>query len=121
MGIEDAAVLSRLLSQASPEDDLRQLVKIYESLRRPRCEKVREWARVLGVAWSASESKTIQSRDRFYAMQRETDSALDLANVEADANAPFGAPAFDKWLDLYDVFEAVDKELLSYRKTAAKL
>ena len=60
-------------------------------------------------------------RNQVYETLRDIDADLDFAEVEADPDAPFGFPAFNKWLDLYDVFEAVDNAVIGYQQKMARL
>ena len=76
---------------------------------------------MLGAMWSASDPKKIHVCNQVYETLRDIDADLDFAEVEADLDAPFGFPAFNRWLDLYDVFEAIDNAVNSYQQKMAKL
>ena len=103
MGIEDAAVLAQLLADASHGDDLRDLLKLYEKLRRPRCESVQKYAAVLGRTWGTKNPKMIKKMHEAIGMTNDP----RYAEIKPDKNAAFVSPAFEKWLDLYDASEAV--------------
>lgn len=105
MGIEDAAVLSELLSKASPADNLAEKLALFEKLRRPRAEKVQDLARVYGKAWAASDPQFIKVRDERWRKINEN----RYGDAKPDMNAVFFSPAFNKWLDHYNVFEEVGK------------
>lgn len=103
MGIEDAAVLSELLSEASSGDDLRPAIEQYENLRQPRCMKVFKLARQIGQTWTMTDSKQIEMRNASW--ERVNDA--EYMDARADENAQFGSPSFQQWLDHYDVFRTV--------------
>lgn len=106
MGLEDAAVLSELLTNATSPSELPSAIQTYESLRRPRCDKVFILARAFGAAWSAKDPKRISQRNETWRRAYEDRHRL----VKADGNAPPGSPAFGEWLETYDVFETVRLE-----------
>ena len=107
MGVEDAAVIAELLADASPGDDLRERIKLYEKLRRPRCEVAQKYAAVIGRTWGSKDPKMV--RKMLQTMRTRNDSRY--AAIELDKDASFVSPAFEKWLDLYDASEEVRKAL----------
>ena len=98
--IEDAAVLSELLSQTSSTKDIPGLARKYEELRRPRAERVREYARKNGKNYTLSDGAEQKRRDEILQT-----SARKV--VEKGGNVPFGDAAFAKWLDNYDAIKDV--------------
>ncbi|KAF7191890.1 FAD-dependent monooxygenase OpS4 [Pseudocercospora fuligena] len=107
LGIEDAAVLSELLADVSPGDDLRPRLKLYEELRRSRCERIRKYAKAIGRTRSEKDPQKIAMRDRLW----QKTLIWKHAGATADGNASFGSPEFQEWMEHYDVFEAVRAEL----------
>jgi salicylate hydroxylase len=105
MGLEDAAVLSSLLSPNTSPSNLKPLISAYESLRKPRCEKVFNLARAYGLAWSAKDPKRIAQRNETWKRAYEERHRF----VKADGEALPGSPAFGEWIETYDVFEEVRK------------
>lgn len=105
MGLEDAAVLSALLPPHTTPISLPSLIPTYESLRRPRCEKVLNLARAFGNAWSAKDPERIAQRNEYW---RSAFEKRDLP-VRADGDAPPGSAMFGEWLEGYDVFDEVEK------------
>ncbi|KJX96668.1 FAD/NAD-P-binding domain-containing protein [Zymoseptoria brevis] len=114
MGIDDAAVLSELLTNASSGSDLQPLTKAYENLRRPRCETVLQLARAYGASWSAKDPEQIRRRNATWKRAHEQRHQL----VEADSKAPPGSAAFGQRIETYDVFEAVREELARPKRAA---
>ena len=98
--IEDAAVLSELLSQTSSAEDIPRLTKKYEELRRPRVESVREYARRNGEGYTLSDGAEQKRRDEI--LQSSARRA-----AEKGGKVPFGDAKFSKWLDDYDAVKDV--------------
>ena len=98
MCLEDAYVLAELLSDAAPGHDMTTVTRLFEKIRRPRCELIQRLAKVNGRAWGETDSKRQQYRNK--AMQRA--QLLDYSQVKADSQASFLSPGFQKWLDEWD-------------------
>jgi salicylate hydroxylase len=98
--IEDAAVLSELLSKTSLLKDIPNLTKKYEELRKPRVERVRAYARVNGVNYTLPDGDEQKRRDEILKT-----SASKV--VGKGGKVPFGDMKFAKWLDDYDAIKDV--------------
>lgn len=96
--IEDAAVLSELLSQTtlSSIEQIPRLTKMYEQLRRPRVERVRAYARANGENYTLPDGEE----------QRRRDEILRTSARKVE-KAPFGDAELAKWLDNYDAIQEV--------------
>ena len=103
-GVEDGAVLGELLAGASPQEDIRSLVKLYEAIRRPRCDMIRTFATIQGAMWSTKDPGKRQQRDRNLAAYQ-----TQQPSTKPDQRASFSTPEFQIWLDQYDVKEEVMK------------
>ena len=117
-GIEDAVVLSELLSSASPDDDLKPLVDMYEKLRRPRCEKIQAYARYQGQKFSTDDPKLMEERMRQWkALDKNADPVIKqkiaevFKNAVPDEDAPYGSPGHMLWLDHYDALAVVKQAM----------
>ncbi len=113
MGVEDGAVLGELLAKASPEDDLGSMIKQFEAIRRPRCETMRTFATVQGAAWALKDPEKIQQRDQKFA----TYEAVQ-ASIKSDPSASFSSPAFQRWVDQYDVKKEVSRAKSAAARTS---
>jgi salicylate hydroxylase len=98
--IEDAAVLSELLSRASSIEEIPRLTKKYEELRKPRVERVQAYARANGVNYTLPDGVEQKRRDEV--LKTSTRKV-----VEKGGQAPFGDVEFSKWLDNYDAIKDV--------------
>lgn len=98
--IEDAAVLSELLSRTSSVEDIPRLTKKYEELRQPRVERIRAYARANGVNYTLPDG----------AQQKKRDAILKTSAHQVrrkGGEVPFGDMEFAKWLDNYDAIKDV--------------
>lgn len=112
-GFEDAAVLSELFRQASPQHDFRKLAKLYETVRQPRVEKIQALARSSGVRFALPDGPRQQRRDR---KLRQTfhQNGDRTADANANADVPSASPTFEAWLDDYDAIAEVCLYHLTY-------
>lgn len=58
MSIEDALILSTLLGQTKTSHESLQALRIYDSIRRPRTQRVVKASHDQGVMWSGRGSET---------------------------------------------------------------
>lgn len=98
MGVEDGAVLAELLTGVSPDDDIKTLAKQFEAIRRPRCEIIRKFATIQGERWAIKDPKKIDERDRKIARYQ-----VQQPTTKPDQSASISSPAFQMWVDQYDV------------------
>ena len=95
-GIEDAAVLSTLLSHST---DLPNVVDVYQHLRKPRAERVHKIARNYRVTFTLGPGKEKNRRDKLMAQ---------LSQASGDPDKPRKLAA-EHWLDQYDAVADVRK------------
>jgi salicylate hydroxylase len=57
--VGDGVVIGELLAYASPQDDVRALVQLFEKIRRPRRDLTRIFATIQGQSWSNKDPETI--------------------------------------------------------------
>ncbi|KAK4494483.1 hypothetical protein PRZ48_014781 [Zasmidium cellare] len=97
-GIEDAAVLANLLRNASSGDDVGRALAEYERLRRPRVERIQDFAAAMGRIWSC-RGEDIEKRNVAWRESRQQ----DVKTAVPDMNAAFNSAEFTALLDRYDV------------------
>lgn len=117
MSVEDGAILAELLSQRPRERDMRVIGKAFESIRRPRCDLVRRFAKAQGDGWTTNDPEKQRRRDEKLREPLPFD-----AKVTANPSASFMSREFQQWLDNYDVRAEVSKALAgSLRPEQARL
>lgn len=110
MAIEDGAVLAEVLADADKSTDLKSRLKLFEQIRRPRCELIQRFADELEKGWTATDPKIIKRVKMSFGLMAKLDG---YENAVPDKRAPFHTMAFQKWLDLYDARDEVQKALQS--------
>lgn len=119
MGLEDAVVLSELFaSTASGRDDIASKIELYEAMRRPRCDAVRKYATAIGQSWTETDPMKIERRNRTW---KKLWNDPKFSNVKADGTAPFGSAEFEAWLDKYDVFDVVEREIRQRNRKSSRI
>lgn len=94
--MEDGAVLAECLVRAGHTDDLGIIMRAYETIRKPRTEKIQKGARVNGVVWHFDDGEEQERRDR--AMQGK------LKQGEVNPNS-WADPKFQPWLFGHDAIK----------------
>ena len=108
--IEDGAALAECLERAKAPEDLPKLLKAFEAIRKPRCEKVQEGARQNGNNWHMPDGPEQEQRDKAmkqesYAEHRERVQE-DSTEAVHDANPNIWSDEdFQPWLFGHNVFE----------------
>lgn len=62
-GMEDAAALAECVSRAKSCNDLPQLLRVCEEIRRPRVELIKRAAAMLGKVWQMPDGPGQEQRD----------------------------------------------------------
>ncbi|KAF2214806.1 hypothetical protein CERZMDRAFT_95189 [Cercospora zeae-maydis SCOH1-5] len=107
--LEDAATLASLLSTASPEQNLRYRITLYEKLRIPRIGRIRDFARHQYENWTFTDAKRILVRNELWNKTAQP-WWRDLHQIaKPEMMAGFGSPEFQAWLNRYDAFEEARK------------
>lgn len=95
MAIEDAAVLGECLNSLSYPQQLGDVLKKYECLRKPRVERVAEIARNNGSIWVLSDGPQQEARDKRF---KESDEMYETFVKEGRGERPKAEPdEFGKW------------------------
>ncbi|KAF2165903.1 hypothetical protein M409DRAFT_66862 [Zasmidium cellare ATCC 36951] len=94
-GIEDAAVLAKLLRTACSGDDIRRSLAEYEKIRRPRVDRIQAFATAMGHIWSCKSPGDIERRNSAWRNIKQE----QIETATPDMNAAFNSPEFTAWLD----------------------
>ncbi|KUJ06637.1 salicylate hydroxylase [Mollisia scopiformis] len=110
--VEDAAVLAGCLERVRSKEEISRLTEAYESIRKPRAEKVKKTSWGNMKHYGLVDGKEQEERDRMYAktlvvQTRDDEERAD--KPQKDANAPYGSAEFSMWLYGYDVEEELEK------------
>ena len=105
--IEDAAVLDACLSKVRSKSDIRQLVEAYQTLRKPRAERIQEVARGNMGLYGLEDGPEQEERDARLGMSLAQSDPRDhmvdaRQRPKPDASAKYGSPEFNEWLYGYD-------------------
>ncbi|CAK1355893.1 hypothetical protein CB0940_00433 [Cercospora beticola] len=107
--LEDAATLASLLSTATPDQNLRHRITLYESLRIPRINRIRDFAQHQIENWTFTDTEQIRVRNELWNKTAQS-WWRDLHQIaEPEMMAGFASPEFQAWLNRYDVFEEARK------------
>ena len=111
MAIEDSAVLAGCLSRAKSRDDIPEMMKAYEEIRKPRAETVKATSEGNMRQYGMEDGPEQVARDEMYkaTLMKPTKSKEEKEVVKADMNATYGSPGFSTWLYAYDVDEDLRK------------
>ena len=104
--IEDIAALEYLL-QKRPELSISQAMHVWQSVRKPRVERIKEFA-----AWNTNVFLDV---DNYYLAaakkQKESGNIKSLKRIVGDRDAPLWTAKFLKWTQDYDVVGEVKRFL----------
>ena len=104
--IEDAAVLGALLARLEDKSQIKDVLRLYESIRKPRTTKV--------IAGSDARRKVYQLRDGD--AQQERDQQLRQKSPFEGYPKCIADPDFQSWLLDYDAEVEVEKAWQQYQK-----
>lgn len=104
--IEDAAVLSGLLSHIEHKCQTADILSIYERLRKPRAMQVKRQSLATRSINGMADGP----------LQRERDRQLSSHQPFAGYPNPLADPVFSKWLFGYHAFEEVEKAWSTYKR-----
>lgn len=101
MGFESAAVLSHLLTEARTASDIPHLLRVYDSVRRPRTTLVIRASKRTGEVWQLPDGSLQVDRDRQFL--EDVPPGVGYPNMLDD-------PVFQQWLFGFDAGESVRME-----------
>jgi salicylate hydroxylase len=104
-GIEDAAVLGECLSRATSIDEVPSFVKAYETIRKPRAERVKAISLGNSKVYAYPDGPEQEARDKLYgqSLNAPKNAEKRQAIPMADSTAAYATPEFSMWLFGYDV------------------
>lgn len=112
MSIEDGACLAECLGRVKTSDEIPGLLRMFEKLRKPRCERVQLGSRSNGELWHLQDGPEQQQRDLAFGKDdshQDTD-ALKRGSGPGNPN-PWSNKDFQPWLFGYDVFKEANDAL----------
>ncbi|CAM1506026.1 Fc.00g056670.m01.CDS01 [Cosmosporella sp. VM-42] len=110
--IEDGACLAECLGRVQDRADLPDLLLNYETIRKPRAERVQHGTRDSSIVWHLDDGPEQDARDRAFATMAseirdvEVEKALEKANPNS-----LSSTRFQEWLFGYDVFVVTNRTL----------
>lgn len=102
MAIEDGAALGECLDRAISKRDIPKVLRAFETIRKPRCERVQAGSRENGHIWHMPDGKEQQERDK--AMMQGP--ARDGEDQSSNPNQ-WSDEEFQPWLFGHDVYAYV--------------
>lgn len=105
-GVEDAVALARMLRWA-PEKGIPGALECFETLRRPRVERIIMSTLANGGRNTLPDGPAQQGRDATLRKMHGVASTVNWAHVRPDPEAPPRSPPYDKWEQAYDVIGEV--------------
>lgn len=104
--IEDGAALGECLDRASSKRDIPRVLRAFETIRKPRCERIQAGARENGYIWHMPDGKEQQERDRVMreGPSKEGEDSSSNPNQWSDEE-------FQPWLFGHDVYTYVSLPL----------
>ena len=111
MGIEDGACLAECLSRATNAKEVPRYLRVFEQLRKPRCEKIQLGSRSNGDMWHLQDGLEQESRDRALSGNGlEENIGTEFGNDSGNGN-PWSNKDFQPWLFGHDVFREANEAL----------
>ncbi|KEF55482.1 salicylate hydroxylase [Exophiala aquamarina CBS 119918] len=110
MAIEDGAALAECLSRVRTKEQIPRYLQVFESIRKPRCERIQESSRLNGDMWHMADGPGQEARDK--ALKKD-DFQEDLPSPDLDGSNPnlWSDRGFQPWLFGHDVFAETSKAL----------
>ncbi|RYP74741.1 hypothetical protein DL771_002805 [Monosporascus sp. 5C6A] len=104
-GIEGAVALARILRRRShANENIPKLLELFEQFRRPRVEKFAAISLANAATNSLPDGPEQEARDaRLRAINNSSKPVAAEEPVTMDINAPQHSPAFQKWMNEYNV------------------
>jgi salicylate hydroxylase len=106
MAIEDGAALGECLDRATSKRDIRKVLQAFQTIRKPRCERVQLGSRDNGQIWHLPDGEEQEQRDK------------GMRQIEAQQDEPnpnqWNDEDFQPWLFGHDLFSYVSVLSTSY-------
>lgn len=111
MSIEDGPALAECLSRVRDIEDIPKYLRIFEQLRKPRCEKMQLCSRLNGQMWHLPDGQQQEERDRGFGRDDFTEAETKSSQQQGENVNPWSNRDFQPWLFGYDVVKDVRKVL----------
>ncbi|OQO05913.1 hypothetical protein B0A48_10009 [Cryoendolithus antarcticus] len=121
MAIEDAVSLSACLDRAEAATQIPELLKIFEDIRRPRCNLVQEWSATKGERARLTSGPELEKRDSTFASANAWIKAEPWDKRHIDDLPAFEAPNWKAWLSGHDAVDYTNRQLDKRYGSRAKL
>lgn len=114
--IEDAEVLGLCVAACASLNDLPNATKMYEKIRKQRCERIQEISRQSAMTFSMPDGPQQKGRDEAFGKRREIllqqlSGKEEFVVPTPDMNKPFPHPDFVTWLYGYDAAAEAKRRL----------
>ncbi|ETS83816.1 hypothetical protein PFICI_05692 [Pestalotiopsis fici W106-1] len=104
--VEDIGVLEYLISQdENATANLANITSDWESIRRPRVERIKQWAKANSEAFISQPPTGTKHADKW--------QIISLKNTQPDMNADMNSSAFLKWAQDYDAINEARKYMVN--------
>ncbi|OQN97627.1 hypothetical protein B0A48_16491 [Cryoendolithus antarcticus] len=121
MAIEDAVSLSACLDRAEAATQIPELLKVFEDIRRPRCNLVQEWSATKGERARLTGGPELEKRDSTFASANAWIKAEPWDKRHIDDLPAFEAPNWKAWLSGHDAVDYTNRQLDKRYGARAKL
>ncbi|KAK6440732.1 hypothetical protein LTR95_003031 [Oleoguttula sp. CCFEE 5521] len=111
MAIEDAVSLSACLDRAAAATQIPELLKIFEDIRRPRCNLVQEWSATKGERARLTGGPALEKRNSTFASANAWIRAEPWDKRHIDDLPAFEAPNWKAWLSGHDAVDYTNRQL----------
>ena len=110
MAIEDGAALAECLSRVETQEDIPRYLRVFENVRKPRCERIQECSRLNGDMWHMADGPAQEERDKAL---KGDDFQEGLTSTEPNGKNPnlWSDKGFQPWLFGHNVFTETSKVL----------
>jgi salicylate hydroxylase len=110
--LEDGACLGECLGRITSPEQLPMLLHVYESIRKPRTERVQSGTRDTAVVWHLPDGPEQEARDLAFKSMALVEKS-ESVNVELERANPnsLSSKEFQPWLFGYNAFDVANREL----------
>ncbi|RVX72524.1 hypothetical protein B0A52_03714 [Exophiala mesophila] len=111
MSIEDGPALAECLSRVRELEDIPKYLRVFEQLRKPRCEKLQLCSRLNGQMWHLPDGPQQEERDRGFERDDFAKAETEQSEQESENVNPWSDRNFQPWLFGYDIVKETRKAL----------
>ncbi|KAK5065096.1 hypothetical protein LTR84_000932 [Exophiala bonariae] len=111
MSIEDGPALAECLSRVREIEDVPKYLRVFEQLRKPRCEKMQLCSRLNGQMWHLPDGPQQEERDKGFERDDFARGESEVEQEQGENVNPWSDLNFQPWLFGYDVVTDVRRVL----------